>query len=62
MAFLTEIPNTRVLYYPAKIFKEFNETFAKNIELMIRGNIEAPEAGKTIAKDRNDALLKRAGR
>ena len=62
MAFLTEIPNTRVLYYPAKIFKEFNETFAKNIELLIRGNIDAPEAGKTIAKDINDALLKRTGR
>jgi multiple sugar transport system substrate-binding protein len=62
MAFLEEIPNTRVLYYPSKIFKEFNETIDKNVELMLRGNIGAAEAGKTMAKDINDALVKRAGR
>jgi multiple sugar transport system substrate-binding protein len=59
MAFLEEIPNTRVLYYPSRIIKEFNETMNKNIELVLRGNMSAADAGKTMARDINDAIAKR---
>jgi multiple sugar transport system substrate-binding protein len=59
MAFLTEVPKTSVLYYPSKIFKEFNETIDKNLELALRGNIDVPEAARRMAKDINDALKAR---